>query len=163
MSGKLKKKIEKPPFDYKTTIWVGLAVVALLLVIMAILKFNQNEKIDSSYFHDADGKIVLTMDEDVAELDNSEWEPPITHIVYYHDGDKITSVRAFYEYKTEADAEEANKHLELGDFADGKKMSGRFIVFDVKKSQYDGMTVTELEENRELLKQIDALILDYDS
>ena len=158
MSGKQKK-----PFDYKTTIWVGLLLVALIIVVMMILKFNQNEKIDSSYFHSDDKKIVLTMDRDNATLDDSDYEPDITHVVYYYEGDKITSVKAFYEYRTDAEAEEANKNLGLGEFADGKKINGRFIVFDLNKSQYENLTVSELQQNIELLKQIDALILDYDS
>ena len=175
MGGKLKKKITRKktakvakttksvakPFDYKTTIWVGLALVALIIVIMMILKFNQNEKIDSSYFHDADGKIVLSMDKEISALDDSEWEADVTHMVYYYEGDKIIAARAFYEYATEAEAEEAYKHLDLGTYANGKKINGKFIVFDVNKSQYENMTVEDLKASRELLKEIDALILDY--
>ena len=163
MSAKSKKKTEVKPFDYKTWIWVLLAIAALILVIIAIVKFNQNEKFESSYFHSDDKKIVLTMNRDNAELDDSEWEPEITHVVYYYDGDKINSARAFYEYKTEAEAEEANKHLGLGEFATGKKIGGRFVVFDVDKAQFENLTVSQLRESIELLKQIDALILDYDT
>lgn len=178
MGGKLKKKTSKKvvkkvskkasnktsnkPFDYKTTIWVGLALVALILVVMAILKFNQNEKIDSSYFHDADNKIVITMAKDISALDNSEWESDVTHVVYYYEGNKIVAARAFYEYATEAEADEAYKHLGLGTFADNKRISGKFVVFDIKKSQYEDLSVEDLRQSRERLKQIDALILDYD-
>ncbi|MBR3269686.1 hypothetical protein IKG07_00285 [Candidatus Saccharibacteria bacterium] len=154
------KKVEKP-FDYKTTIWVGLALVALMIVIMAILKFSQNEKFDSSYFHDADGKIVLTMSKEMSALDDSEWESDVTHVVYYYEGNKIIGARAFYEYATESEAEEAYKHLDLGPSASGKRISGKFVVFDVNKSQYENMTVEDLKASRELLKEIDALILDY--
>jgi hypothetical protein len=175
MSEKRKKKIirrktkkvvkenvrENKPFDYKTTIWIGLFLVAFVIVVMAILKFNQNESFDSNYFHDADGKMVFTMDRNNATLDESAWEPEITHVVYYYEGDKVVAVRAFYEYATEAEAEEAYKHLALGDFSDSKKTNGRFVVFDVKKSQYENTTVEELKTSRELLKEINALILDY--
>lgn len=166
MSGKLKKKSAKSkkvnkPFDYKTTIWVGLALVALMIVVMAILQFNQNEKFDSSYFHDADGKIVLTMNKEMSALDDSEWESDVSHVVYYYEGNKIVGARVFCEYATEAEAEEAYKHLDLGAYATGKKINGKFIVFDVNKSQYENMTVEDLKASRELLKEIDALILDY--
>lgn len=150
------------PFDYKTTIWVGLALVGLIIVIMMILKFNQNEKIDSSYFHDSDGKMVLSMDKEISALDDSEWEADVTHMVYYYEGNKIVAARAFYEYATDAEAEEAYKHLDLGAYSTNKKISGRFIVFDVNKAQYENLTVDDLKESRELLKEIDALILDYD-
>lgn len=162
MGTKRKKRVAKKPFDYKTTIWVGLALVGLIIVVMLILQFNQNEKIDSSYFHDDDKKIVLSMDKEMSALDNSRWESDVTHMVYYHDGNKITSARAFYEYATEAEAEEAYKHLELGAYSTSKKINGRFVVFDVNKSQYENMTVEDLEASRDLLKEINALILDYD-
>lgn len=157
------EKTREKPFDYKTWIWVLLAVAALIVVVIAIIQFSQNEKFDSSYFHDDDKKIVLTMDAETAELDDSEWEPEITHVVYYYNGDKIINARVFYEYENEADAEEANKNLTLGEFATGKKISGRFVVFDVNPAQYDSLTVEQLRENVELLKEIDALVLDYDT
>lgn len=159
---KVVEKVVKKPFDYKTTIWVGLTLVALILVVMAILKFNQNERIDSSYFHDTDGKIVLTMTEDNAALDESIWEAPITHVVYYYSGDTLTGARAFYEYTTEAEAEEAFKHLELGDFANNKKISGKFVIFEVKDTRYNTMSVEELRNSIERLKQSNKLVLDYD-
>ena len=167
MSEKRKRKIfhkktrNVKSFDYKTTIWIGLFLVAFVIVVMAILKFNQNESFDSSYFHDADGKIVLTMSREMSALDDSEWEADVTHVVYYYEGDKIIAARAFYEYATEAEAEEAFKHLELGTYSTNKKINGKFVVFDINKSQYENMTVEDLKESRELLKQIDALILDY--
>ena len=155
------KSKNKKKFDSKTWIYVGLLIVALVLVIVAIVNFSQNEKFDSGYFHDDDSKIVLTMDRNTAALDDSIYEPNITHIVYYYDGNKITGVRAFYEYSTEEEAKTAYAHLGLGDYADGKKLSGRFIVFNVKSMQYENLTVEDLKKNVELLKGIDALILDY--
>ena len=152
----------KKGIDLKTWILVGLAAVAFVIVSVAIIVLNQVEKFDSSYFHDGDGKIVLTMNKYYAELDSSEYESDITHVVYYHDGNKVTNARAFYEYKDEAEAKEAFDNLSLGEFAEGKKLSGRFVVFSVKKQQYEDLTVEELKHNIELLKQIHALILDYD-
>ncbi len=157
VTGRTKKGI-----DLKTWILVGLAAIAFVIVSVAIVMLNQVERFDSSYFHDGDGKIVLTMDKYYAELDSSEYEPDITHVVYYHDNNKVTNVRAFYEYKDEAEAKEAFDNLSLGEFAEGKKLSGRFVAFAVKKQQYENMTVEELKHNIELLKQIHALILDYD-
>jgi len=157
VSGRKKKGI-----DLKTWILVGFAIIAFVIVSVAIIMLNQVEKIDSSYFHDADGKIVLTMDKSYAELDDSEWEPEITHVVYYHDNNMVTGARAFYEYKDEAEAKEAFNNLSLGQFADGKKLSGRFVVFSVKKQQYEDLTVAELKHTIELMKEIHALILDYD-
>ena len=158
-----KKKAEKKQIDYKTWILVGFATVALVIVIGLILNFTQNEKFDSGYFHDTNGKIVLTMTKDKSALENSIYESNITHVVYYYDGNKnIVNARAFYEYKDEEEAKAAYPHLGLGEFADSKKMSGKFVVFQVKKELYTDLTVDKVEESRGLLKEIEALVLDYD-
>ena len=157
------KKADKnsKKIDLKTWIWVGLFVVALALVIVLIVNFSQNEEYDSSYFHDAEGRIVLTMDQDTAALDDSIYEPNITHIVYYYEGDNIVSVKAFYEYATETEAKTAYEHLGFSDFADSKKLSGRFVVFQVKRAMFDNLTVESLKSDIETMKEINALILDY--
>lgn len=158
----MSKKDNRKRIDYRTWIWVGFAIIAFLLVVWAIVGLSQNEKIESSYFASDNKKIVLTMNRDMAALDDSEYEPEITHVVYYIDGDKITGVRAFYEYPNEQTAKNANEHLTLGEFATAKALNGRFVIFQVNEDQYKNMTVTELKENIELLKEIDALVLDYD-
>ena len=162
-NNKRKRTMEKVvnKLDHKTWILVGFLIIALVFVIIAIVNFSQNESYDSSYFHDAEGKIVLTMDRDSASLDDTIYEPNITHIIYYYEGDNIVSVKAFYEYATEKEAKTAYEHLKLGDFADSKKLSGRFVVFQIKRAMYDGITVESLKNDIELLKGIDALILDY--
>lgn len=155
------KKVEKR-IDFKTWISVGILAIALVFVIALIMNFSQNEKYDSSYFHDSDGKIVFTMDKDMAVLDESIYEPNITHIVYYYSGNNVTNVKAFYEYATEREAEISFEHLGLGTFADSKNLNGRFIVFQVKKSMYENLTVDTLKTDAEKLKSADALILDYE-
>lgn len=155
------KKEQKQKIDLKSWIMAGCAMIALAIVITMIIILNQNEEIESDYFRSDDTKIVLTMDKETAALDDSEWEPEITHMVYYYDGNKITGAKAFYEYDDAAEAKEAYDNLGVGEFSESKKLNGRFVVFVIKKRQYDGMTVEELKENIELLKQIDALILDY--
>ncbi len=148
-------------FDKKTWILVGLLTVALVVVIVAIVNFTHREKYDSSYFHDSEGKIVLTMNKDAAALEDSVYEPNVTHIVYYYEGDNITGVKAFYEYKTEKEARTAFEHLGLSNFADSKNLSGRFVVFQVKRAMYEGLTVEALKVDIEAMKIIEALILDY--
>ena len=147
--------------DHKTWIMVCFAVIALVFVVVAILNFTPRESYDSSYFHDTEDRIVLTMGRDAAALEDSQYEPNITHIVYYYEGDKVTGVKAFYEYATEKEAETAFTNLTLGNFADSKYRSGRFVIFQVKKANYEGLTVEALRADIEQLKSIDALILDY--
>lgn len=154
---------ERKKFDFKTWFLVGCSVIALTIVIVAFILLNQTENVDSSFFHDDDTKVVLTMSKKVAALDDSEWEPDITHVVYFHDGQKISSSKAYYEYKNEEQAKEAFDNLSLGEFATGKKRSGRFVIFTVKSDLFAELTLDALLDRREKLKDIHALILDYDS
>lgn len=149
-------------FNYKTWTLVGVAAIALVVVIVAIVQFGRTEKIESEYFRNSNDKIVITMDKEMAALDDSEYEPYITHVVYYYENDKITDLKAFYEYPDEKTAREAYENLGLGEFADGKRLNGRFVVFQVKRAQYDGVSVEELRQDIEAMKEIGALILDYE-
>lgn len=153
----------KRKLDFKTWFLVGCSVIALIVVITAFILLNQVEKVDSSFFHDDDRKVVLTMSKNVAALDDTEWEPDITHVVYFHDGDKITSSKAYYEYKNDEQAREAFDNLSLGEFANGKKLSGRFVIFSVKSDLFKDLTLSALLDRREKLKEIHALILNYDA
>lgn len=156
-----KNKDQKTQIDRRTWVLVAFAAVALILVIIAIINFTKRETYDSSYFHDAEGRIVLTMDRDTAALDDSIYEPNITHIVYYYEGNSVTNVKAFYEYLTEDEAKIAYEHLDLGTFAVSKSLNGRFIVFEINRAMYKDLTVETLKSDVESMKSIDGLILDY--
>ena len=128
--------------------WMGFAFLALVVVVIAIVQVNQLEPIDSSYFVSDDSKIVASMDAEMAAFENSEWEAPMTYVVYYVGADgKIENVRVFYEYNTEAEAREAMRYVGLGDFATQKKLNGRYIILQAKASQYEGTTADEIREN----------------
>lgn len=161
-SGRTDTFADKIRRNQKTLIMMGLSFVALVIVIIAILMVSFNKPIDSSFFHDSENKIVLTMDKDSASIEGSAYEPYITHMVYYHDGTNITGLEAYYEYESEEVAKAVYDHLEPNGFDDAKYRRGRFVVFKVNKSKYEGATVEEIRREIELLKQIDALILDYD-
>ena len=156
---------EKPAVrkaDRKTLIGVIAAVVALILVVIMIVILSLPEKFDSKYFHDTNNKIVLTMDNETSALDDSPYEASIIHLVYYHDGTKVNNMRVFYEYPDEDMAMTAIAELKMGDFAESRKLNGRFIVYQAAKSQYEGMTVEDVKNKVEQLKELDALILEYD-
>lgn len=158
----MSRKKDLARIDKKTWILMALATVAFIIVVIIIVIMNRPEKIDSSYFHDDNSKIVITMSGDMSALDDSPYESGVVHVVYYYNGDKIINARAFYEYPDEEMAKIAMEKLQVGEYATNKKMSGKFVIFDLNKTQYEDLTVSELKENIELLKAINALILDYD-
>ncbi|MDO4526617.1 MAG: hypothetical protein Q4B87_00810 [Candidatus Saccharibacteria bacterium] len=160
--GETNNSKRKRKFDLKTWVLVGCAVVALVAVVAIIVGFNFREKYTSDYFHDADGRFVVTMDYKTAALENGPYEPFITHVVYYYDGEKITDAKAFYEYANNQDATEAYNKMAVGEYFDGISLNDRFVVLSIKKTQYEGVTLADLKASRDQLKGIDAVILDYD-
>ena len=158
----MSKKKDFKGIDKKTWILMALATVAFVIVVVVIVIVSRPEKIDSGYFHDDENKIVLTMSGDMSALDDSPYESGVVHVVYYYNGDKIASARVFYEYPDEEMAKIAFSKLEPGEYANNKKLNGKYVIFDLNKTQYEDLTVEELRQNIELLKLINALILDYD-
>lgn len=151
-------KRKRAKVDKQKIFWVCAAIVALVCVIVAIVNINQVEPIDDDYFTDSDTKIVATMDADTAGYDDTDWEPPITRIVYYVDGEgKIENMRIFYEYEDEETAREAIKNVDGSRFAVGKKLNGRYIIFQAKDSQYKGLTADELKRNLESMRDAEAI------
>ena len=146
----------------KTLIMMGASFVVLVVVVILIVTIFWNKPVDSCFFHDSDDKIVITMDKETASIEGSAFEPYITHMVYYHDGKNITGLEAYYEYESEDVAKAVYDYLKPNGFADSKYRNGRFVVFKVNKSKYEGVTVDEIKDELERLKQIDAVILDYD-
>ena len=155
------KKNDAKKFN-KTYVIFGILAAIIVILVVVIVAINLNPKIESSYFHTTDGKIVLTMEDEMFAPDESEWEAPIVHVVYYYGGEKVSGVKIFYEYENEATAKEAYENLEISEFAEGKSLNGRFIVMVARKEFYEDVLVSELKENVEVLEQSGALILDYD-
>lgn len=153
---KKEQKKTRQKFDRKSLGLGILAFLALLVVIVTIIVLNNQEEVIPE-FKTNDMQIVMTMDEDMASYEESDFEPEITHIVYLHDGDKITNVKAYYEYRTEEEAKEAFNKLSM-DYYSGKKLAGKYIVLQAKKDKFSGLTVEEVEKQYSLMKAAGALV-----
>lgn len=149
-----KKKTEREAgrrkFDFKSLVLGLLAFVALVVVIVAIVLLN-NQPEEIPDFKTNDTQIVMTMNAEMASYEDSEYEPEITHIVYFHDGEKVTNVKAYYEYGTDAEAKEALPELSM-DYFSGKRVAGRYVVLQVERDKFAGLTVAEIEKQYSLMK-----------
>ncbi len=136
------RKIANLRMVFNVVIVVALVAVVVILIVLN----NHEEKIDESYFVSNDNKIIATMDKEIASYDNSEYEPPITRIVYYLAGEKVDNVKLFFEYENEEDAKVAFENITMEDkpWAANKKLNGKYIVFDFIKEQYDRLTAEQV-------------------
>lgn len=120
----------------------GFVVVVLLIVVVVVLSIKNRTVYNDDYFVSDDTKIVLSMDARTSGFEESAYIPPITHVVYYYSGDEITSIKVFYEYKNEDIAKKANDGIKMDDkgWATNKALNGKYIIFDMAKDQFEGLT-----------------------
>lgn len=150
------RKTTEWKLDVKGMVFGVLTFVALVIVVVAIVKLNGRAE-EIPEFKTDETKIVMTMNAEMATFEESEYEPKLTHIVYFHDGEKITNVKVYYEYETEDEAREALDKITM-DYYSGKKLEGKYIVLQAKRDEYDGLTVEYMEEQYDYSKAAGIII-----
>lgn len=131
----------------------GAVIVVLLIVVIAILVFMNNRvTYNDDYFKSDDTKIVLLLENNP---DDDEKNPIKTYMVYYYSGENITSVKQFYQFKSDEVAKnmmEETKNLQM-DWVKDIALNGPYIIFELTEDQYEGFTTTSV---RESIKSSDA-------
>ena len=135
-------------------------VAAILLAVVIALSLSGDRPVDESVFNGGDNRLVVSMSAEVASFEDGKYEPEVTRIVYYHNGKDITKMEIYFEYETEAVAKEANENISLEgkDWATEKKLSGRYIVFNVASGQYKGLSVEQMKETIENMRAAGTLL-----
>lgn len=138
-----KKKKKSEVINITFTI---LAVVVVVVVVGLVAGFIWREKYNEDYFVSDDSKLVISLDKDIASFEDGDYEPELTRIVYYYDGDTINSMKVFFDYEDEAEAKVANENITMygKDWATSKNLNGKFIVFEVTKDQYEGLKTEDV-------------------
>lgn len=76
-------------------------------------------------------------------------------LVFYFDGEEITGLEHYYQYKDEAEADKKYKE-DIEKYKNNiqiKKItkSGKFVVYTIAGSEYEGQTVKEVKESHSYL------------
>ena len=150
---------------HKTVLAIVGVVVLLIAIVIGIVVGNQQEPIPDDYFASDETKLVLSMLADISSFEeDEEYEPNITHVVYYHDveSDEVSNVKVYFQYENEAAAEEADKHIRMDNksWATGRRRNGKYIVFSVKGEQYRGLSVGDVSDNISTMDAAGGLIKD---
>ena len=133
--------------------------VVVVVVVLAVVLINKGNSINDDYFKSDDTKYVLTM-ETGATGDEETPEPVKAHEVYTYEGDKITSLKTYYEY---ADADAAKTAFDkAGDEYDKEsyesiELNGKYIVLTAKADQYENLKAADIKANIELMEQLKNL------
>ena len=78
-------------------IGIVLVVIAAVFAIIAGIVLSNNRSVDESIFESSDNRLVISMNDEMASFEDSEYEPEITRIIYYHDGKNITKMEIYFE------------------------------------------------------------------
>lgn len=141
-----------------TVISIVAAIVGTVLLAVIAIIVNRQEPIPDDYFQSDGTKLVLALTPEMSAFEeNEEYEPEMTYLVYYYEGNEITNAKVYFEYADDAAARTADANISLNDkdWAAGRRRNGRYIVFSVKKEQYENLTKPEVEEN---IKSLEAVI-----
>lgn len=139
MMDKIKNFLKKN----RKIILVGAVALVVVIIVAVLASGAVYEPIDDSYFVSDGGKLVMSLTKEKSNYEMSKYESDLTYVVYYYSGDKINNIRVFYEYKDEDEAREANEHIKMDDkdWAVGRKLNGRYIIFNVTSKRWENLSV----------------------
>ena len=126
-------------------------IVVILLIVVGIVVGNLPENIPEGFYTSNDRMTVLSLTPDVASFEeNEEYRPMITHIVYYNNGgEDVTNAKIYFEYSNPDEAKAANEKITLDqkNWASGKQLNGKYIVFSMKPEQYRDLKMSQVNDN----------------
>ncbi|MBQ6375421.1 hypothetical protein IJJ37_00590 [Candidatus Saccharibacteria bacterium] len=134
----------------KMLVGIATIVVMLIVVVVILAVVSRQEPISEGYFRSDDTKLVLSLTPEVSAFElNEEYEPEVTRIVYFYDGNKVTGAKIYFEYADEEAARKAydNTSMEGKTWATSRRLNGRYIVYSVKAEQYKDLTAEQVREN----------------
>lgn len=140
-----------------TIIGICAAVIVVALIVVAIVLSAKGAVIDDNYFVSDGAKYVLT--EEGGTPAGDDIVPLRTHYVYYYSGDRITGLKAFYEY---ADADQAKIALDLLSRERSEEyksiaQNGKYVVLEANPSDYESITATDVKNEIELRESIKGI------
>ncbi len=144
----------------KNLIAIIVAIAAVVVAIVAALVIGLNlglsDKINDEYFVSDGRKIVLSLNDEMSGFIDGEFEPGITHLVYYYSGDKINDVKIFFVYDDEEEAELA--YDSIGDtyeeWASSKEINGKYLIFKTDSELYEDLSAERLRSDIESMKAV---------
>lgn len=149
--------------DNKKSLIVGLCVAAavvLLIVVTVLLVMRNNPTIDDSYFVSDGSKYVLTLSETDVAMNDEEYNPVKTHLVYTYSGDEITGLKVYYEYADNDTAKLAADYIKQNYSEETKgeiSVNGKYVVLTCTEEEYKDLTATDVKEQIELMELIEDM------
>ncbi|MBQ3436513.1 hypothetical protein IJG26_00975 [Candidatus Saccharibacteria bacterium] len=150
---------EKAAQKSKNNLIFGIIALIAILVIVIVVIFavkNANSNYGESYFASDDTKYVINLEDGEFSTEDSEHSPTKVHLVYFRSGDDITGVKYYYEYIDEKEAKSAYDYYKSNytNEYDDIELNGKFIILTANKSDYEGMTAYDVQQQIEFMEQL---------
>ena len=139
-----------------------IGVVAIIVVMITIILLNRGTSLNDSFFVSDDTKYVLTLDTDSVSMEDPEYNPIKTHIVYFYSGEEITGMKAYYEYSDPTAAKSALEYLKTNYEDENQNkitVNGKYVIFTASETEYENLTANDVKEQidfMEMLKNINT-------
>ena len=147
--------------ENKKNLIIGLCIAAaviLLIVVTILLVLRNNQTLNDSYFVSDDTKYVLTLNTEDVSMDDEQYNPIKTHLVYTYSGDNITGLKAYYEYKDNDTAKLAADYLKESYVEEEAKnqisIDGKYVIFTASEEEYKDLTASDVKQQIELMELI---------
>ncbi|MBR3386574.1 hypothetical protein IKG68_03350 [Candidatus Saccharibacteria bacterium] len=150
-TNRVASKDKKPASSNKCKfVLFGIAIAAIIAVIIALVCALNIKTIDDSYFVSDDTKYVVNLSSENVSDDGSTVKA--VHVVYYRDGDKITGAKSFYEFLTSDAAKAAYDEIlanKTTDDANAYSLNGKYVIVTAPKSVYENLTIEDVKKQVE--------------
>ncbi|MBR3228738.1 hypothetical protein IKF67_00655 [Candidatus Saccharibacteria bacterium] len=140
------------------------AVVVVIIIIVAIVLGARGGGLNDSYFVSDGSKYVLNLDADDMSFDDEEYAPVKTHLVYTYEGDKVTSLKAYYEYENAEDAQAAYNYIKetQADAYKSISIDGKYVILEANEEDYADTTPDDVKQQIEFMEALKDLDLTDD-
>ena len=151
VTNRVASKDKKPASSNKCKfVLFGIAIAAIIAIIIALVCALNIKTIDDSYFVSDDTKYVANFSSENVSDDGSNVKA--VHVIYYRDGDKITGAESFYEFLNSKAAKAAYDEIlanKTTDDANTYSLNGKYVIVTVPKSVYENLTIEDVKKQVE--------------
>ena len=147
---KTKRRINKKNLSYFACAIVSIAAICVIVVVI-VLSINK-EPISDDYFVSDDTKSVISLGSGTVE---SEGGTSVrTRIVYTYDGDMVTGLKTYFEYKDAESAAAALESYKSQPEFKNVEQSGKYIVVTSDASAFEGLTADDVRQQAEAIERM---------
>ena len=137
------------------------AVIVLVVIIVAVvIGISNANRLGDSYFVSDDSKYVLTYDIDPSTIEEgsegAQYAPLKIHAVYTYEGDKITGLKEYYEYKDSASAKSAFDSLKSSSNDEKTEIAieDKYVILTAPAEQYEGVSASTVKSQIEIIEKM---------